>query len=221
MNRGIRVIGAGFGRTGTSSLKDALEWLLGGRCYHMEEIILHKADHWAWYNFATGTTPAMDWQALLKDYVACVDFPICIYYRELMDAFPDAKVVLSLREPESWWRSWRGLMRAARVLRGLGLISPRIRRHIRMAETIIFDGIFEGSETLADNIAAYERHNAEVIATVPPERLLVWQTSDGWQPLCEFLDLPIPDRPFPHLNAAGSSLNAKMREYAARMVFNR
>ncbi len=221
MNRGIRVIGAGFGRTGTSSLKDALELLLGGRCYHMEEIILHKADHWAWYNFATGATPAMDWRALLKDYVACVDFPICIYYRELMDAFPEAKVVLSLRNPESWWHSWRRLMRAARLMRGLAIVAPRIRRHIQLAEKLIFNDVFDGRETLADNIAAYERHNAEVIETVPPDRLLVWQTADGWQPLCEFLDLPIPDRPFPHLNAAGSSLNAKMREYAARMVFNR
>jgi len=96
----LKVIGAGFGRTGTSSLQAVLEDLLGGKCYHMKEIMMQSAHLQAWHDFAVGKTPAMDWEWLFADYRAAVDCPVCMYYDELMEVFPEAKVILTVRDPE-------------------------------------------------------------------------------------------------------------------------
>ncbi len=194
----MKVIGAGFGRTGTLSLKAALEELLGGRCYHMETVVTtpEQLDHWHAWARAPDASP--NWDAILDGFVAGVDAPICFFWEELMHRYPDAKVVLTVRDPERWYESFSGLMRTNIRSAWMGLFSSRARRFGKFGRAM--GKRFVGSLRKADLIARFEAHNDRVRTTVPPERLLVMQVKDGWRPLCAFLDRPIPPRPFPHLN---------------------
>lgn len=198
--QGLRVIGAGFGRTGTHSLQVALERLGFGPCHHMRELMKHPEQAQTWEAAHRGES--IDWPRFLADYRACVDWPACTFYRELMDAFPDAKVLLSVRDPERWYES------AYETIYEIYRVTPAwMRRVARPIGAILrtskpvwentFDGRFEDK---AHAIAVFEAHNAEVRRVVPPERLLEYQVSQGWEPLCEFLGVPVPDEPFPRLN---------------------
>lgn len=208
----LKVIGAGFGRTGTESLKAALEQLGFGPCDHMFELIktTWRVEH---LEKLERGEPA-DLEALFDGFQSAVDFPYAKYYRELMVAYPDAKVVLTVRDPEAWYESARktilrkmptALMPVARVL---GLFSRNARgfpRWYRYVDGAIFRGVFEGrTRDRAFMIDRFERWSDEVQKTVPPERLLVFQVSEGWEPLCEFLGVPVPDGPFPRSNDGAS-----------------
>jgi hypothetical protein len=187
----LRIVGAGLGRTGTLSLKLALEQLLRAPCYHMLEVLAHPEHIAQWTAAARGRMP--DWHALFHGYRAVVDWPAASFYRELMAEWPDALVLLSVREPDAWWRS-----ASATIFPSIGKAPPPFRDMVL--------GIFAARFTAALDdraacVAAYERHNAEVRRTVPPQRLLEWSPGDGWQPLCRALGVPVPDAPFPHANS--------------------
>ena len=214
----MMIIGAGFGRTGTTSLKEALEHL-GYHCYHMEEVVknIQRGHAETWIGAIDGAK--VDWDSLLDGYEATVDFPGCIFYRQLMDAFPDARVILSVRESEAWWKSFHALTRVAERIRYLTFL-PFFRSFYRLYRKI-GETTFGGTLNKSRCIEAFERHNAEVIQGVPKDRLLVYSVHEGWAPLCNFLDLPIPDVPFPHSNAGVGELKRKMRWVLRDQLFHR
>jgi hypothetical protein len=212
----VKVIGAGFGRTGTASLKAALE-LLGYRpCYHMQTIIAEPYRVRQWLDIAEGIaaggTP--DWDEVFAGFQAALDWPAATYWRELAEHYPEAKVVLSVRDPQRWYDSVSATIFAGALAERRPL--PPHRRMIRwlvtrrapdfalmprMVKATIMDPVFAGR--IADRahvIKIFERHVAEVKATVPPGRLLVFDVAEGWPPLCEFLGRPVPDEPFPQVN---------------------
>lgn len=192
----LRIVGAGVGRTGTHSLKLALEQLLGGPCYHMFEVLAHPDDIAQWQTVADGGT--VDWHALFTGYRAAVDWPAASCWREISAAFPDAKVLLSTRPTEEWWRSadrtiWE-------ISRREPPPDPVMQAQVRMVKTLLTTRFTPRWSEEGPSKAAYERHNAEVRAEVPAGRLIEWTPGDGWGPLCEGLGLPVPDEPFPHVN---------------------
>ncbi len=192
-------------------MRAALERLLGGRCHHMEEVarVPKQLDHWHGWATRGGR---LDLPTMYANYVACVDAPSCFLWRELMAQYPDAKVVLTVRDPERWFSSFTGLHRTTRWARPLGLVSKQIRKFLELTDAIIERelGIVEHDA----NIETFLRHNETVRAEVPADRLLVFEVSQGWAPLCEFLDVPIPAEPFPHLNEGVSSIRDKFTDFA-------
>jgi len=191
----LRVVGAGVGRTGTTSLKIALEQLLGGRCYHMIETF-GKPDHrLAWQEAFEGRPP--DWSTFFEGYLATVDWPGAGAWRELHEAFPDALVLLSVRDIDAWWASASKTIFVAmtKVDRGEDEPTPLDRMNDAMMARFTPDFIDEAAAK-----AAYLAHNDEVRATVPAGQLLEWQAGDGWEPLCAALGVPVPTEPFPHAN---------------------
>ena len=206
----VKVIGAGFGRTGTMSLKAALERLGFGPCYHMVEVFEHPehADVW----LAAWRGEPVDWDAFLAGYGATVDWPACTFYEELMERYPEAKVLLSVRDPERWYESTRSTIYELNV--GIpssplyrigyafaGLFVPGVFGVGRMGGEIIWQGTFDDRfEDRAHAIAVFDRHNEGVRHRVPEDRLLVYEVKQGWGPLCEFLGVEEPDEPFPRLN---------------------
>ncbi len=185
----LKVIGAGLGRTGTHSLKIALEKLLGGTCYHMVEVFQHPEHMPLWLEAARGTLK--DWSWLGDNYTAEVDWPASAFYKELMEEYPDALVLLSTRSPESWWKSASNT-----IFKREGLTNPEFEAWIGE----LFQRRFVDIRDPEVAKAAFVRHNEEVIATVPAERLVVWTATDGWAPICNALNIPIPDEPFPLTN---------------------
>ena len=196
----LQVVGAGVGRTGTHSLKLALERLLGGPCHHMIEVFGHLEEQVPVFHAATREEP-VDWHALFDGYAAMVDWPGGAFWREISDAFPDALVLLSVRESaEAWWRSAdRTILEPMRE----GDPPPEMRPWATMMRDLLtarFTNRIDDKQALID---AYERHNAAVRAGVPADRLLEWQPTDGWAPICERLGLDVPDEPFPVTNTTG------------------
>jgi hypothetical protein len=220
----LEVIGAGFPRNGTMSLRAAFEKLGYAPSYHMSEVIaprpgLNDGHIEAWADFLEGKR-LMDWAWLMEHYRACCDFPASAFYKELAEVWPDARVVLTLRDPEKWYASYATLMRATRPLFWGGYVVPRLRQFRRVTEGLDAR-VFEGRRLDRDVcIRAYERHNEEVKRTIPAERLLVFDLKDGWEPLCDFLGKPIPEEPFPHLNE-GRGLGARVRKMLPRIVMGR
>lgn len=205
----VEVIGIGFGRTGTLSLKIALEQLGFSDCYHMRELFSHPGHAETWTAIAEGESP--DWPALFAGYRSLVDWPVAYFWRELIEYYPQAKVLLTLRDPDSWYDSMAGTIFTA--LSGAfpdGAIEPQLPddvpelvvSQIICGKKIIADRVFDGR--LFDRqhcISIYNEHNAEVQRTVPAERLLVLEIKDGWTPLCKHLEVPAPDTPFPKSNS--------------------
>lgn len=189
----LRVVGAGVGRTGTGSLKLALEKLLGGPCYHMLEVFPRPEHVAQWHAAVRGE--AIEWDELLADFVATVDWPACAFWRELADANPDAIVLLSVRDAEGWWRSCDRTI--FEVFRRDGERFPEWYAML----TDLFERTF--TKDILDQhsaIRAFDEHNERVRATADPKRLLEWRPGDGWGPICEALGLPVPDEEFPHIN---------------------
>ncbi len=190
----LQIIGAGLPRTGTYSLKLALERLTGGRCHHMIEVSERPETVDAWSAAAAGEMPDRD---LLGGYTAAVDWPASAFWRGLAAANPDAPVLLSTRSSaERWLRSIEGTI--AEVYRST-TADPELARVRSMGKVLARRFCPEWPEREA-MLAAYERHNAAVRAEVPPGRLVEWQPGDGWSPLCEALGVAVPDEPFPHVN---------------------
>ncbi len=194
----MRIIGAGFGRTGTMSTKVALEQLGLGPCYHISDSFQNVEHTALWISAREGK--AVDWAALFKGYQATLDWPGCTFYKQLMAAFPDAKVILNVRDSEGWYASTAESLYTLIKNPPPGL-SPT-SAYARLVNTIMWDGTFGGKfEDRASAIGIYERHNEEVQKTVPKDRLLVFDVKQGWGPLCAFLGMPAPkDQPFPRTN---------------------
>jgi hypothetical protein len=196
MTMTLQVVGAGLGRTGTTSLKSALEQLLDGRCYHMIEVFGRPDDAKTWQRAGDGDLP--DWDEFLREYCATVDWPAAAFWRELSAAYPDALVLLSTRDADSWWKSANDT-----IFQALSR-EPEPGSPMDAQRTMILS-LWHSHFTLNWDDAdaaklAYLRHNADVRETIPAERLVEWHPGDGWGPLCAALDRPEPDTPFPHVN---------------------
>jgi hypothetical protein len=207
----MKLIGAGLPRTGTLTQKLALEQLGGGRwgpCYHWVNVLADLDQVALWNRALDGEGP---WEEVFSGFESTADWPGGYFYKELMEVYPDAKVLLSVRNPESWERSFRetivGLRHGESLMRLLasarGEIDPRWRRYLALVDRMFWgpEGTFaDGWAEPAQLIEQAERHNEQVKRTVPPERLLVWQVTEGWEPLCEFLGVEVPAEPLPHEN---------------------
>ncbi|TDD93308.1 sulfotransferase family protein [Actinomadura rubrisoli] len=208
----MKVIGAGFGRTGTASLREALDMLGLGPCYHMRTVIAEPFRVRQWRDIGQGLDA--DWDAVFAGFPSAVDWPAAAYWRELADRYPAAKVVLTVRDPERWYDSVTSTIFASAMAERGPL--PARRRVIRwlvarrvpdfalfpqMMRATVVDRLFDGRiDDRAHALKVFERHVAEVKAVVPPERLLVFDVREGWEPLCAFLGVPVPDEPFPRVN---------------------
>lgn len=192
----IEVIGAGFGRTGTTSLARALEILGYAPCYHMQVAMTRPLHPRFWIRARNGAP--VDFRRFFRRYRAVVDWPACEFHERLVDDFPGARVVLTLRDPAAWYESTRETLWT--IDRQWPRWFPQSVR--RMHDEVIWNGRFDGRfADRAHAIATYEAHLAEVRRTVPPARLLEFDVREGWEPLCAFLGRPVPaDRPFPRLN---------------------
>ncbi len=193
----LSVIGAGFSRTGTFSLKLALEQLGLGRCCHMSEVFA-APDLWpVWERAYDGRH--VDWDMLFAGFGATVDVPSNQFYRQIARHYPKAKVILTLRDPESWFRSMQDT-----------LLSEAVRRHVGdapVASLIRKMGLHASDPRTLDRnhmISWYHRHNDDVLAAIPADRLLVYRVSEGWGPLCGFLGRPVPSSAFPHVNSTAA-----------------
>jgi hypothetical protein len=206
----LKVIGAGFGRTGTMSLKSALEELGLGPCYHMVETRAHPEHDAMWLSLARGETS--DWRPMLAGYGSTVDWPTTYFWKELATANPDAKIILTLRDPETWYRSAAATI-FARMLEFETLrsdpdaVDPARRSHMEMVNTIVVEKTFGGSLAKDHAISVFNAHNEEVRRSVPADRLLVYESGEGWEKLCDFLGLPVPSTPYPTLNTTGDFLS--------------
>ncbi|HZQ85816.1 MAG TPA: sulfotransferase [Acidimicrobiales bacterium] len=192
----LRVVGAGLGRTGTHSLKLALEQLLGGPCYHMVEVFGHPEHVPLWRDAALGQPT--DWDALFEGYAATVDWPGASVWEQMAAHYPDAIVLLSVRDSaDAWWKSASNTIFQAIEQNAVAGDNPQWYEMVQaMFATFTPDWRDEAAAK-----AAYEAHNAHVRATVPAERLVDYTAGDGWEPLCTALGVPVPDAPFPHVNS--------------------
>ena len=195
----LQVIGSGFGRTGTRSLKQALELLGFGPCHHMEQVFENPTQVAFWQAIAGGETA--DWEKVFAGYSAQIDWPGCHVWRELAAAYPEAKVIHSHRDPEKWWASFSQtigkLMSRHRDLPG----PPHVQELFAVVEEIIGQRTFGGNWTDKGHVLqAYHARAAAVREAIPAERLLFFDVTEGWGPLCAFLGVPAPDAPFPQRN---------------------
>lgn len=201
----LRVVGAGLGRTGTMSLKVALERLLGAPCYHMAEVFAHP-EHVAIWTAAARDEP-VDWRGLFQGYAAAVDWPVASFWPEVSAAFPDAIILHSVRDPASWWKSASStIFPASREATG---------EWREMVDEMFGRRFTSALDDEAACVAAFERHNADVRARAPKARLVEWRASDGWGPLCAALGVAVPDEPFPRTNTSEQFLEAKAARMAA------
>ena len=204
----LSVIGAGWGRTGTLSLRIALEQLGLGPCYHMREVFQHPMHVRIWDHAADGKP--VNWEMLLGSYHSAVDWPVCAFYRELAERYPRAKVILTVRDPERWYNSVKGTIYQF-MTRAVPEGDAALQAWGRMVRKLILEQTFEGRFADREHaLALYKQHNEAVRRTIPPERLLVFEVAQGWEPLCRFLDLPVPEEPFPRVNTE--------EEYRERIV---
>ncbi|MEM7745554.1 MAG: sulfotransferase family protein [Pseudomonadota bacterium] len=202
----LNVIGAGFGRTGTESMKRALEMLGLGRCHHMYEVIEDPTQFARWQTVPVEIAP--DWDTIYSDFGCAVDWPTAYYWRELSAHWPDAKVLLTVRDAESWWQSFAKTIlprllqrRASGEIRGMGY---------RLIAQRTFGSRIEDADHCK---AVFEAHNAAIIAEVPSDQLIVHELGAGWDDLCDRLGVPVPKDPFPRGN---DSVGFEARNNAAR-----
>ena len=195
----LQVIGSGFGRTGTLSLKTALEALGYKPCHHMEEVFDNPGQVPFWQDVAAGRTP--DWNKVFAGYSAQVDWPGAHVWRETAAAFPNAKVIHSRRPDDKWWASFsRTISKLMTIHRSLD-VPPHAHDMFEVIVEIIGHQTFAGRWTDRDAaLAAYHQREADVRAALAPDRLLVFDVAEGWAPLCRFLGVPVPDMPFPNRN---------------------
>ncbi|MEZ5243987.1 MAG: sulfotransferase [Acidimicrobiales bacterium] len=192
----VQVIGAGFGRTGTLSMKAALEQLGFGPCHHMLEVFARPEDAAGWAAVVRGELDSLD--QLLDGFGSCVDFPACTAWEPLWRARPGSKVLLTVRPAADWWKSFDAT------------IGREIQKADHELAQAISEVVFGGrADDEATAVAAYEAHNAHVIETVPAEQLCVYQVGSGWEPLCEFLGVDVPDDPFPRSNSTQEFLEMR------------
>ncbi len=195
----LSVIGAGFGRTGTLSLKLALEQLGLGPCHHMREVFQHPRLLRYWQDAAAGQP--VDWEEVFAGYRSTVDWPSAHFWRELAAAYPQAKVILTVRPEAAWWASFSRTIPLL-LQRQAEIPDPHVRGALALGTSIVVEQTMRGRpDDEATARACYRQRIAEVMAEVAPERLLVFDVAEGWEPLCRFLALPVPDAPFPRTNS--------------------
>ena len=197
----LKIIGAGFGRTGTLSLKVALEKLGFGPCHHMKEVILNDEQTNYFYHASLGEL--MDWDEVFKDYQSAVDWPAIAYYKELAEKYPYAKVILSVRDASAWYDSARGTIYQVPLNfpKWIRKIFPRSDRLMKMMHTTVFGPPFMNRfEDKEFAMEVFNTHIKTVKKNISQDRLLVHTAKDGWEPLCEFLEVPIPEEPYPWVN---------------------
>lgn len=193
----ISVIGAGFGRTGTLSLKSALETLGYNKCHHMIEVIHKPGEAEKWMQAIDAES--VDWDNLLAGFSATVDWPACHFYKELADYYPQAKVLLSVRDPLQWFESMSETT--------LRVISKRMQasdaqQPKNLGTELVVKTVFGGKINDPEHgIRVFNQHTQDVINAIDSERLLIFDVRQGWEPLCQFLDKPVPDVPFPRVNS--------------------
>jgi Sulfotransferase domain len=203
----MKVIGAGLPRTGTLSQKVALEMLGFGPCYHMVNVLTDLPLARQWEQAMDGDA---DWDEIFGEHESTVDWPGAFFYRELADAYPDAKMILSTRDPEAWeksmrdtiWDTLNGQSHAAHISKARELVDPDWQNYIRtMSRMWAAQGIFSGGELRPGQLGeAISRYQEQVQRNIPEDRLLVWSVTEGWEPLCRFLEVDVPDAQFPRLN---------------------
>ncbi len=188
---GLSVIGAGFGRTGTESMKLALETLGVGPCHHMKEVLANPEQVALWRAAARGDLP--DWDEAFAGYGSAVDWPAAYFWRELSEHYPDAKILLTVRSAESWYESMSNT-----ILKVIASSTDPSSIGVKMIGEGVFGGRFDDR---AHAVAVYERNTADVQAAFSRERLLTCHLGDGWEPLCRFLGKPVPEVPYPLSNS--------------------
>jgi hypothetical protein len=194
----LKIIGAGMGRTGTASLKVAIETLDIGRCYHMSEVL--KNPEWTndWINVAEGN---VNWDKIFRGYSATVDNPGCNYWKELASYYPDAKVILTVRDANSWFDSTNETIHSVEFA-GFIKNSP----FGEMVQKTIWDVMGNRMQDREYMVEFFTKRSAEIISSIASERLLVYKISDGWEPLCEFLDVAVPNLDFPRINSRDETI---------------
>ncbi|WP_109505642.1 sulfotransferase family protein [Nocardioides speluncae] len=206
----VKVIGAGLGRTGTDSVKAALELLGFGPCHHMKELFANPSSIRGWLDAATGRQT--DWHQLLAGYGSALDWPSASFWRELASAYPHARVLLTVRDPQRWYDSVADTLYRTRyqstaemppALRARFEATPELQDQLALTERLIWQGLFAGRFSDRDfATGAYQAHLAAVRDAVPAPRLLEFEVTQGWEPLCAFLEVEVPDEPFPWLNTS-------------------
>ncbi|MFC3521750.1 sulfotransferase family protein [Streptomonospora nanhaiensis] len=225
----VKVIGAGLGRTGSFSLRAALERLGFGPCHHMASLGENPGLIDEWESVVRGDP--VDWPRLLAGFGSTVDWPSCAYWRELADAFPQAKVVLTVRDPDRWYDSARStICRYTAPQRGIeGLLTrmenrlyPELGRRRELCRKLVWDGTFGGRFAEREHaLNIFRRHNDTVRTEIPADRLLVFEVRQGWEPLCSFLGVEVPDEPFPHLNDSESFRRTASERRFRALTFRR
>ena len=201
----LKVLGAGFGRTGTLSLKYALEELGFGPCHHMMEVMRDPKQNEWFYRISQGDR--VEWGEVFADYSSAVDWPSASYYAELMDVFPDAKVILSVRDPDSWYKSVKDTIFnvVPNFPHWVQAIFPRSKKIAILIEEIVWQGVFNGRfNDRQYAIDVYEKNTEAVMASVPSDRLLIHSAKEGWEPICKFLEVPVPETDYPWVNDSKS-----------------
>ncbi len=213
----VKVICAGFGRTGTLSLKVALEKLGFSKCHHMQEVLQSPSQIQHWSNVANGTP---DWDAVFEGFAATADFPSCSFYLELAEHFPDAKVILTHRDADAWYKSVsETIYKMWRLIPGWLTVIPPLGKAYRAIDKLVWQGVFDGRCDDPEHAkAVFLAHNQAVVDNIAPQRLLVYQVQEGWGPLCEFLNVAMPDEPFPNLNDAAEMQKRIIGVRAVRLL---
>jgi len=194
----LEIIGAGYGRTGTESLREALTVLGFGPCHHMHEIRDSPEKAKPWHDHFCSGAP-LDLDLLFDGYRSQVDWPGAHLWREAAAHYPDAKVILSTRDPEAWWASYAKTIKVFRETE-----MPPEAPHMRQIQEFVEVFLGERFATKDRAIADFEAHVAAVTSAIPAERLLIYELGSGWAPLCDFLGVPVPDRSYPHTNATAA-----------------
>lgn len=193
----LQVISIGFGRTGTMSLRMALDQLGFGPCYHMVDVLDHMPQRVPQWTAALDGTP--DWDATFKGFSSAVDWPVAAFWQELIEAYPEAKFILSSRSAESWYQSFSQTILA--VLLAPDKWPEAQREWLEMVHRVVIGRSLGGATSDSDVIDAFKAHEAAVQAALPADRLLVHQAKDGWESLCAHLGKPVPDTPYPRSNS--------------------
>jgi hypothetical protein len=223
----VKVIGAGFARTGTATLTQALEILGFGPCYHMFVVIQRPDRVRQWLDAAEGRP---EWDEIFAGFESAVDWPVAAYWRELADHYPDSKIILTVRDPQRWYDSAASTIFRARLLferypgkpifKALVLANPDFAAFLKMNDIIVWRGVLDGRFTdRRYAIDVFERHLEDVRMHIPADRLLVYDVAEGWGPLCDFLGVPVPaETPFPHVNDTEAFNRFRRRQMAGLAV---
>jgi len=192
----MHVIGVGVGRTGTYSLKLAINQLGLGQCHHMEEVLHNMLVQVPLWSAALHGRP--DWQTIYDGYASAVDWPTACFFRELIKVYPSAKFVLTQRNPENWADSFGATI--YELLGGKEQGPPEMKAWLDMADGVIAKTGFPSGLDRDGLISAFVAHNEAVKTTIPASQLLIYEVKEGWGPLCEFLNAPAPADAFPRTN---------------------